>query len=96
MSDHAMHYPVLTRSLFTEKVTRMQTEDNTWAFQVQRDANKVQIRRAIEAIFGVKVLSVRTQRMRGKYKRVGFGHGRTPVWKKAYVKLADGDTIGQV
>ncbi|HMQ20872.1 MAG TPA: 50S ribosomal protein L23, partial [Planctomycetota bacterium] len=92
MSDHAMHYPVLVRSLFTEKVSRMQNANNTWGFQVKRDANKVQIRQAIEAIFGVKVLSVRTQRMSGKIKRVGFGHGRTADWKKAYVQLAEGQS----
>ena len=93
MSDHAMHYPVLTRSLFTEKVTRMQTEDNTWAFQVQRDANKVQIRDAIQRLFDVSVTDVRTSRQLGKFRRMGRSFGRTSPWKRAVVKVKAGDSI---
>lgn len=96
MADLAEHYPILKRSLFTEKVTVMQAATNTWAFKVDLHANKVQIRQAVEAIFGVEVLGVRTQRVPGKIKRIGMGHGRTPAWKKAFVKLKEGDTIGQV
>lgn len=90
------HYGVIKRSLFTEKVTTMQASQNTWAFEVARDANKVQIRKAVEAIFDVTVLSVRTSRVPSKIKRIGMGHGRTPEWKKALVTLKEGDTVGQI
>ena len=90
------YYPVIKRSLFTEKVTKMQAASNTWAFEVRPDANKIEVRQAVEAIFGVKVLAVRTAKVQGKIKRVGFGHGRTADWKKAFVTLKEGDTIGQI
>lgn len=96
VDDLAKHYKVLGKTLFTEKVTNMQANHNTWALKVRRDANKVQIRKAVEAIFDVRVLDVRTQTVPGKIKRIGMGHGRTPTWKKAIVKLAEGDSIGQV
>ena len=57
------------------------------------DANKLEIRQAIETLFGVKVTGVWTSNQRGKDKRVGKSVGRRPHWKKAIVKLADGDTI---
>ncbi|MDD9949330.1 MAG: 50S ribosomal protein L23, partial [candidate division Zixibacteria bacterium] len=60
---------------------------------VARDVNKLEIKRAIEEIFDVQVESVRTLRMKGKVKRLGRFEGRRPDWKKAIVKLADGDII---
>ena len=62
-------------------------------FEVAHDANKVEIRDAVEKLFRVKVLSVRTQQVQGKEKRVGRFQGRRPDWKKAIVTLKAGDTI---
>ncbi len=62
-------------------------------FEVARDANKIEIRNAVETLFGVKVKNVRTQVVRGKEKRLGRFVGRKPHWKKAIVTLAPGDTI---
>ena len=66
---------------------------NEYAFEVDRDANKIEIKRAIEDQFNVKVSSVRTVRIRGKMKRMGAHQGRRPTWKKAVVNLAEGNTI---
>ena len=62
-------------------------------FEVSRDANKIEIRQAIEKLFDVKVLNVRTQIVRGKDRRIGRFSGRRPAWKKAIVTLAAGQTI---
>ncbi len=94
--DNVAHYGVLKRSLFTEKGARQQGRDNTYSFAVATTANKVQIRHAVEALFDVKVLSVRTMNCVGKLKRVGASYGRTAPWKKALVTLKEGDTIEQV
>ena len=63
------------------------------SFEVDLDANKVQIRQAIEKVFGVRVASVRTQIVRGKMKRLRRSFGKRPNWKKAVVTLREGDTI---
>ena len=96
MADLSQHYRVIKRPLFTEKVTNMQERANTFSFEVDIDANKVQIRQAIEAIFEVKVVKVRTQRVPSKVKRIGFTQGHTPPWKKAFVTLAEGQSIHQL
>jgi large subunit ribosomal protein L23 len=62
-------------------------------FRVHRNANKVEIRQAIETLFKVKVEKVRTSRLMGKTRRVGKHAGRRPDWKKAYVTLAEGNRI---
>jgi len=62
-------------------------------FEVAFDANKIEIRRAVEELFNVRVLDVRTQVCRGKWKRLGRYVGRRPTWKKAIVTLAPGQTI---
>ena len=84
---------VLELHLVTEKSTRLREEGNAYMFRVARRANKVEIKRAVEKAFGVKVLSVRTAVMPGKPKRLGRFAGRTPAWKKAIVKLAEGQHI---
>ena len=84
---------IVARPLVTEKNHVLQEEQNKYVFEVARDVNKLEIKRAIEDIFDVRVESVRTLRMKGKVKRLGRFEGRRPDWKKAIVKLADGDMI---
>jgi len=93
MADLAAYYRIIKRPLFTEKGSYLQERNNTYAFEVADDANKVQIRQAVETIWGVKVESVRTQMVPGKYKRVGMSVGKTSIWKKALVKVREGDAI---
>jgi large subunit ribosomal protein L23 len=78
---------VVLRPLVTEKATALKDDRNQVSFQVAPDANKVEIRRAVEAIFKVKVTAVRTQVVFGKEKRMGRFVGRRPSWKKAVVQL---------
>lgn len=84
---------VLIRPLVTEKSTRLMNETNSYTFQVAPDATKTQIRQAVEQIFNVRVLDVRTMWVRGKQRRMGRFQGRRPDWKKAVVKLAPGQRI---
>ena len=84
---------VVLEPVVTEKSTQKRETDNEYAFAVARDANKIAIKDAIEELFDVKVLDVRTSRVHGKLKRMGRYEGRRPSWKKAVVKLAEGDTI---
>ncbi|MBM2844718.1 MAG: Ribosomal protein [Bacteroidetes bacterium] len=87
---------ILKRPLVTEKMTALQ-EKGHYAFEVDRDANKIMIAKAVEKKFNVTVLSVRTSRHKGKAKsqltRKGRFAGRTPEWKKAVVRLKEGDKI---
>ena len=69
-------------------------EENTIVFKVARYANKIEIKNAIEKLFKVKVLDVRSANIKGKRKRVGRNIGSTPNYKKAYVTLAKGAKIG--
>ncbi|MGH7279265.1 MAG: 50S ribosomal protein L23 [Candidatus Rokuibacteriota bacterium] len=84
---------ILIRPLMTEKSMRQKEEHNTVAFQVRPDANKVEIRSAVESVFNVKVASVRTASFEGKLKRMGRHQGRRPDWKKAIVTLQPGHKI---
>jgi large subunit ribosomal protein L23 len=79
--------------LITEKNQLLQDKENKYVFEVARYANKLEIKQAIEDIFDVRVESVRTMRMQGKIKRMGRFEGRRANWKKAIVKLTDGDVI---
>jgi len=79
--------------LITEKTSKLQMDNNTYTFKVATDANKTQIKQAIENIFKVKVLNVQTSNVRGKYKKVGKYAGTTAKYKKAFVKLAEGSKI---
>ena len=78
---------IVRRALITEKGTTLRETQNQYHFEVARDANKIEIKRAIETIFSVKVGSVRTQQLRGKVKRQGRFAGRRSDWKKAIVTL---------
>ena len=84
---------VIRRPLVTEKVTRLQEKLNQYAFEVTPGANKIQIKRAVEERFKVKVTGVRTVNVRGKVKRLGRFSGRRADWKKALVTLAEGQKI---
>ena len=87
------HYQIIRRPLITEKGIRNNEEHNTVVFQVDRRANKLQIKQALEALFQVKVVHVNTLNVQGKKKRVRTREGRRPDWKKAYVTLREGDSI---
>ena len=84
---------IIRRPLVTEKSTRANEETNKVTFVVRKDANKIEIKRAVEEVFGVNVLEVRTLNNRGKKKRVGARQGRKPDCKKAVVSLREGDRI---
>jgi large subunit ribosomal protein L23 len=82
---------ILRRPLITEKSTELRDDRNIVAFVVDSRANKIEVRRAVEAQFqGVKVAEVRIVNMHGKVRRQGRFVGRRPDWKKAYVRLAEG------
>ena len=83
----------LVRPLITEKSTTGLASERTHAFEVSADADKNRIKRAIEEFYGVKVEAVRTMIVRGKTKRFGRHYGKRKNWKKAYVTLAEGETI---
>ena len=84
---------IIRRPLITEKGTRLKQQENQYVFEVARDANKIEIKRAVESLFRVTVLRVRTIPVKGKLKRVGRFTGRTPDWKKAVAALKEGDSI---
>ena len=84
---------IVRRARITEKGTQIRESQNGYLFEVARDANKIQVKQAVEAIFNVKVSTVRTLRVHGKPKRVGRHAGHRPDWKKAIVTLKKGQTI---
>ena len=84
---------VVIRPVVTERSTLMADEQDAFTFIVAPDANKIEIRRAVEQLFEVKVRSVRTMNYRGKWRRVGRNYGRRPGFKKAIVKLVEGERI---
>ncbi|MBW1684725.1 MAG: 50S ribosomal protein L23 [Deltaproteobacteria bacterium] len=86
-------YDVIRRPLVTEKSNIGREENNVVTFAVDPRANKHEIQRAVEGLFDVRVVAVRTMRMPRKSRRVGKFMGRKPEWKKAIVRLAEGQTI---
>ena len=84
---------IIKRPLLTEKGTAMGEQANKVLFEVAVGANKIEIRKAVEKIYSVKVMSVHTQRVRGKIKRLGKHEGKRPNWKRAIVTLAEGSAI---
>ena len=85
-------HQIIIRPLITEKNTNLMSL-NKYSFQVDRSANKLQIKQAIESIFNVSVTAVHTMNVRGKLRRRGMRYGYTADWKKAIVTLAEGDRI---
>lgn len=82
---------IIRRPLITEKTTLQRELANTYAFEVAMGANKIEVRKAVETQFKVKVAEVRLAQMHGKERRQGRYAGRRPDWKKAYVRLAEGE-----
>ncbi len=88
-----IQYEIIKQPIITEKTTRQKEEGNQVVFEVDRRANRVEIRRAVEQIFNVAVTEVKTLQVKGKVKRRGRIAGKTRSWKKAIVKLAPGHRI---
>ena len=87
--EHVIKRPLI----LTEKGTRLRETENQYLFEVARDSNKAQIRNAVETLFHVKVKDVHTLIVRGRIRRLGRGKAKTQNWKKAIVKLAEGESI---
>ena len=87
------HYTILLAPHFSEKVASLTDASNQYAFRVARDATKPEIKAAVESIFSVTVENVSTVNVRGKEKRTQRGISRKNHWKKAYVRLAAGQSI---
>ena len=86
-------YEVLINPMLTEKGTMLKEQQNKVLFRVAKNANKIEIKRAVEEIFKVKVDRVTTINCRGKNKRMGRYEGKRPDWKKAVVTLKEGEKL---
>jgi large subunit ribosomal protein L23 len=86
-------YDVIRRPLITEKGHAKREGERTLCFEVHTEANKIQIKQAVEAVFRVKVAEVRTSNVAGKLRRRGRFSGYASDWKKAYVRLAKGQKV---
>lgn len=86
-------HQIIRKPLISEKSNLLKEAQNVVSFEVGRNANKIEIKAAVEQAFDVKVLSVKTVQCRGKVKRVGVNLGQRNNWKKAYVTLAEGSNI---
>jgi large subunit ribosomal protein L23 len=84
---------VIQAPLISEKGTQLTESANQVLFKVRSDANKIEVKHAVESLFKVKVVQVRMARYLGKMRRVGRNIGRRSDWKKAYVTLREGDKI---
>jgi large subunit ribosomal protein L23 len=84
---------VIRAPLISEKGSLLVETSNQVLFKVRPDANKIEVKKAVESLFKVKVVKVRMARYLGKLRRVGRNMGRRPEWKKAYVTLREGDKI---
>ena len=89
-------HSVVKSHIATEKSHIMRDLQNCYVFEVESSANKIDVRRAVEELFNVKVKDVTTMNVRGKMKRLGRFVGKKPNWKKAIVTLAKGETISQL
>jgi len=86
-------FEIIKRPLDTEKLDRMRDRENKFAFEIDLKANKTEVKQAIEQLFKVKVLDVKTSIVRGKFRRIGRSEGKRSNWKKAIVTLKEGDAI---
>ncbi len=86
-------YQVIKEPHITEKSNLQKEAYNQVTFKVHKDANKIEIRRAVEELLKVKVVDVKVMNVRGKRRRMGRNVGKRPDWKKAIVKLAPGENI---
>jgi large subunit ribosomal protein L23 len=87
------HLEVLKSPLLTEKLDQLREEQLTYAFKVDRRATKLEVKAAVEQLFKVHVEDVRTLTVRGKNKRAGTSVGQRPTWKKALIRLRDGEKL---
>lgn len=87
-----MAHDIIVRPIVTEKSSRMM-EENKYTFEVHPQANKTEVRKAVETVFKVKVEKVHTLKVRSKPKRMGVFLGKSRAWKKAIVTLAEGERI---
>lgn len=85
------NHQIIQRPIVTEKSMALKEEGNVIAFEVAPEANRIEVKRAVEKLFGVKVASVRLINVRGKMKRLGRNVGKRRDWKKAYVRLMPGE-----
>ncbi len=86
-------YQIVLRPVITEKSTMLKERNREICFEVARKANKIEIKKAVEQLFKVKVERVRTLKRIGKIRRVGRNSGKTKDWKKVYVKLREGEKM---
>jgi large subunit ribosomal protein L23 len=86
-------HDVLVRPMVTEKSITKKEAERTVCFQVSKDANKIMVKKAVEKLFNVKVEEVRTANFDGKLRRRGRFAGYRSDWKKAYVKIAEGQKV---
>ena len=86
-------YQIIKKPVITEKSTILKDQNREVCFEVDRRANKIEIKRAVEELFKVKVERVRTHNKRGKMRKVGRSEGKKKDWKKAYVKLKEGEKM---
>jgi len=86
-------HQVLLKPLVTEKGVHRATRNNQYAFQIHRDATKLDVKKAVETLFDVKVTKVRTQTRKGKFRRFRYRMGQTKTWKKAIVQLHEDHRI---
>lgn len=93
MANPAQYYDVVRRPVVTEKSTAMQAMRNQFTFEVAVSANKVEVKKAIETLFSVKVVKVNMVSVPAKQKRTFGRPGETRPWKKAVVTLKKGDSI---
>ncbi|MDR1244308.1 MAG: 50S ribosomal protein L23 [Endomicrobium sp.] len=87
---------IIKRPMVTEKASILKEKNNKYTFVVDKDANKFQIKQAVESLFNVRVASVHTANCAGKSKRIGTHSGYKSDWKKAIVKLSEGQEIQMV
>jgi large subunit ribosomal protein L23 len=86
-------FDVVKRPIDTEKLNRLRDRENKYGFEVALGASKTEVKQAVESLFKVKVVDVRTSIVRGKMRRIGRSEGMRPNWKKAIVTLKEGDAI---
>ena len=86
-------YKIILRPVITEKSTLMKEQNREICFEVDPRANKIEIKEAAEQLFNVKIESVRVMKQHGKMRRVGRNQGRKKDWKKAYLKLKEGEKM---
>lgn len=89
LPEHVIKRPLI----LTEKGNSLRESANKYLFEVAREANKIEIKNAVETLFNVAVVDVKTMVVRGRMRRMGRGHAKTQNWKKAIVQVREGETI---